>query len=53
VQSPSSAMMGIHSRQMTNALNYSLSQTPRILRKWMTLISASYDDYIHRFARPK
>jgi hypothetical protein len=35
---PSSAMMGIHSRQMPNALNYSLSQTPRILRRWMSSI---------------
>jgi hypothetical protein len=31
-------MMGIHSRQMANDLNYSLSQTPRILRKWMSSI---------------
>jgi hypothetical protein len=49
-QSPSSAMMGIYSRQMANALNYSLSQTPRILRKWMSSISSSYNDYIHMFA---
>jgi hypothetical protein len=34
---------------MANALNYSLSQTTRILRKWMSLISSSYNDYIHRF----
>jgi hypothetical protein len=40
-QSPSSAMMGIYSRQMANALNYSLSQTPRILRKWMSSIFLS------------
>jgi hypothetical protein len=37
-QSPFSAMMGIHSRQMANVLKYSLSQTPRIPRKWMSLI---------------
>jgi hypothetical protein len=36
-----------------NALNYSLSQTPRILRKWISSISSSYNDYIHRFAQPK
>jgi hypothetical protein len=48
-QSPSNVMMGIHSRQMTNALNYSLSQTPRISRKWKSSISSSYNDYIHRF----
>jgi hypothetical protein len=35
------AMMRIHSRQMANALNYSLSKTPRILRKWMSLIFLS------------
>jgi hypothetical protein len=29
------------SRQMVNALNYSLSQTPRILRKWMSSIFTS------------
>jgi hypothetical protein len=40
-QSPSSAMMDIYSRQMANALNYSLSQTPRILRKWMSSIFLS------------
>jgi hypothetical protein len=53
VQSPSSAKMGIHSTQMANALNYSLSQHPRILRKWMSSISSSYNYYIHRFAWPK
>jgi hypothetical protein len=37
-QSPSSAMMGIHSRLMANALNYFLSQILRILRKWMSSI---------------
>jgi hypothetical protein len=37
-QSPSTTMMGIHSRQMANAINYSLSQTPRISRKWMSSI---------------
>jgi hypothetical protein len=41
MQSPTSAMMWIHSRQMTNALNYALSQTPRILRKWMSSIFLS------------
>jgi hypothetical protein len=40
-QSPSNAMMGIYSRQMTNTLNYSLSQTPRISRKLMPLIFLS------------
>jgi hypothetical protein len=35
-QSPSSEMMGIHSRLMANALNYSFSQIPRISRKWMS-----------------
>jgi hypothetical protein len=53
VQSPSNAMMAIHSRQMANALNYSLSQTPRISRKWMPSISSSYNDYIHKFMWPK
>jgi hypothetical protein len=47
--SPSSALMGTYSMQMANALNYSLSQTPRISRKWMSLISLNYNDYIHRF----
>jgi hypothetical protein len=37
-------MMGIHSRQMANDLNYSLSQTPTILRKWMSSIFFSYND---------
>jgi hypothetical protein len=46
----SSAMMGIHSRLMANALNDSMSQIPRILRKWMSSIYLSYNDYIHRFA---
>jgi hypothetical protein len=41
VQSPSRAMMGIHSRQMANASNYSLSQIPRISRKWMPSIFSS------------
>jgi hypothetical protein len=36
VQSPSSVRIGIHSRLMANALNYSLSQILRILRKWMS-----------------
>jgi hypothetical protein len=40
-QSPSSAMMGIHSRPMANVINYSLSQTTRILRKWMSSIFLS------------
>jgi hypothetical protein len=31
----------IHSRQMANALNYSLSQTSRISRKWMSSIFLS------------
>jgi hypothetical protein len=44
-----SAVMEIYLRQMANALNYSLSQTPRISRKWMPSISLSYNDYIHRF----
>jgi 1,4-dihydroxy-2-naphthoate octaprenyltransferase len=48
-QSPSSAMMGIYSSQMANALNYSLRQTHNILRKWMSSISLSYNDYIHMF----
>jgi hypothetical protein len=47
-QSPSSAMMGIHSRLVANALNYSLSQIPKISGKWMPSISSSYNDYIHR-----
>jgi hypothetical protein len=46
-QSPSSEMMGIYSRQMANTLNYSLSQTPRISRKWTSSISSSYNHYIH------
>jgi hypothetical protein len=40
-QSPSHAMMGIHLGLMANALNYSLSQSPKILRKWMSLIFLS------------
>jgi hypothetical protein len=47
-QSPSSVMMGTHSRLMANTLNYSLSQIHMILRKWMSSISSSYNDYIHR-----
>jgi hypothetical protein len=34
-QSPSSVMMGTHSRPVVNALNYSLIQISRISRKWM------------------
>jgi hypothetical protein len=34
-------MMGIHSRLMANALNYSLRQIPRISRKWMSSIFSS------------
>jgi hypothetical protein len=52
-QSPSSVMMGKNSRQVANALNYSWSKTPKISRKWMSSIFSTYNDYIHRFARPK
>jgi hypothetical protein len=34
-------MMEIYSRQMANAINYSLSQTLRISRKWMPSIFSS------------
>jgi hypothetical protein len=47
-QSPSNVMMGIQSRLMANALNYSLSQIPRISRKWMSSTFLSWNDYFHR-----
>jgi hypothetical protein len=34
----------------SQCLKLFLESNPRILRKWMSLISLSYNDYIHRFA---